>query len=171
MQLEIDDLTEEERALLAHTLAAIRKTRSQGLHFFANFLGFEWEPAPPGRSRVCMPVGPQVRNTRGAVQGGAVATLADLTLAAAVRSALSPEVRLVTVEMRVHYLRPGRGPRLVGEGECVYAGRRFGVAEARISADDGELVALATGTFAVVRPLHAAERDPGEPGSGSAGAS
>lgn len=163
MELDTTDLTADELAILQHTIQAIRRSRTQGLHFFSNFLGLEWESVGNGLARVTMPIGPQIRNTRRVAQGGAVATLADLAMGSAVRSALPPGKRVVTVEMKVNYLRPGGGRELWAEAQCVYAGRRLGVADARITNDQGTLIAIANGTFAVVEPLNQNEPDPGNP--------
>lgn len=163
MELDISDLTAEELQIMEQTLEAIRISRRQGLHFFSNFLRMEWETLENGRSVVHMPVGPQIRNTRGVAQGGAVATLADLAMGSAIRSALPQGKRVVTVEMKVNYLRPGSGHTLTAEARCVHAGRRFGVAEAKITNDEGTLVAIANGTFAVVNPINNNEPDPGNP--------
>lgn len=79
----------------------------------------------------------------GRVQGGAVATLAD----AAVTAAMSGE-RFVPVELKLNYLRPlasdDREAR--AHGRLIHEGRRIAVASAEVVDADGRPVAVASGS-------------------------
>ena len=86
-------------------------------------------------------------NLHGTVHGGAIATLADTAMAAAVAE---DGVAPVTVEMKVTYLEPGSPGTLRAEGRVRKRGRRIIIAEAEITDGEGELVAHAIGTFTTV---------------------
>ena len=83
------------------------------------------------------------------VHGGAIATLADLTvMAAAWCGAPAPEsLRGVTVSMALDYLAPARSTDLIGEGRVLRRGRSLVNCEADVRRADGELVAKAIATY------------------------
>jgi uncharacterized protein (TIGR00369 family) len=83
------------------------------------------------------------------VHGGAIATLADLTvMAAAWCGAQAPESRRgVTVSMALDYLAPARSTDLIGEGRVLRRGRSLVNCEADVRREDGELVAKAIATY------------------------
>lgn len=72
--------------------------------------------------------------------------LADLAESAMAESAGQAEM----FDLKVNYIAPSDG-ELVATARIVHAGRRTIVAECRITAPDGRLVATASGTFAVTR--------------------
>ena len=83
------------------------------------------------------------------VHGGAIATLADLTvMAAAWCGTQAPEsLRGVTVSMALDYLAPARSTDLIGEGRVLRRGRSLVNCEADVRRADGELVAKAIATY------------------------
>jgi uncharacterized protein (TIGR00369 family) len=105
-----------------------------------------------------IPVSPQVVNTSGALQGGLVATLADVAAGQLGLRYLPPGTRFTTADLFVRYLRPVREGFARAVPRMLRAGRRSLVAQVDIfrSVDD-ELAATATVNFVVV------ERDGREP--------
>ncbi|BCO35190.1 TetR family transcriptional regulator [Mycobacterium heckeshornense] len=104
-----------------------------------------------------IPVGPHVVNTSGALQGGLIATLADVAAGQLGLRHLPPGSRFTTADLFVRYLRPVREGFARAVPRILRAGRRSLVAQVDIfrSVDD-ELAATATVNFAVM------ERDNGE---------
>jgi uncharacterized protein (TIGR00369 family) len=90
----------------------------------------------------------------GRVQGGAVATLADAAITAAIRSAEPGTVRFVPVELKLNLLRPlvsdGRDAR--AHGRLIHGGRRTAVASAEVLDADGRVMAVATGSAVAAAP-------------------
>ena len=86
------------------------------------------------------------------VQGGAVATLAESALSAALQARLPPRTALAPIDLKVNYLRPlaadGRIATATGSG--VHAGRRIAVANAEVLNADGKPVAVATGSAMIL---------------------
>lgn len=82
------------------------------------------------------------------IHGGAIASLADLTvMAAAWCGASAPETRrAVTVSLALDYVAPARATDLVGEGRALRRGRSLVNCEAEILCPGGELVAKAIAT-------------------------
>ena len=118
---------------------------------FHALLGLQSGPVSEGMAEVVLPANPRLANSRGDVHGGAIATLMDAALSAAVRSVLPKGTSCATVTLNVTYLLPGRG-RLAGEGRVLRAGRTLVNAEAYVTDATGRLIAQAVGTFRAVRP-------------------
>ena len=54
-----------------------------------------------------------------------------------------------TIDLRVDYLRPGRGERFTASGRIMRSGRKVAVVRMEMHNEDGLLVAVGTGTYMV----------------------
>ena len=88
-------------------------------------------------------------NQGGTVHGGAVATLVDVAMGAAVFAGTDDDERPVTIEMKVNYLDAGQTGTLRAVATVRRRGSRFTVLEAEVLQDD-RVLAFATGTFTTV---------------------
>ncbi|NNG00113.1 MAG: thioesterase family protein [Desulfobacteraceae bacterium] len=57
--------------------------------------------------------------------------------------------RIGTIDLRVDYLRPGRGNHFVSTGKIMRAGRRVAVARMELANDEEKLIAVGTGTYII----------------------
>jgi uncharacterized protein (TIGR00369 family) len=84
----------------------------------------------------------------GRVQGGAVATLAEAAMTAAIRHASPAAIDFTPIELKLNYLRPlaadGREAR--ARARVIQAGRRIAVAGADVVDADGRPIAVASGS-------------------------
>ena len=85
------------------------------------------------------------------VHGGAIATLADLTVMAAAwcGAEAPPELRGVTVSMTLDFMAPARATDVIGVGRVLRRGRSLTNCEAEIVDPQGRLVAKALATYKV----------------------
>ena len=85
------------------------------------------------------------------MHGGAIATLADLTvMAAAWCGAEAPsELRGVTVSMTLDFMAPARATDVIGVGRALRRGRSLVNCEAEIVDPQGRLLAKALATYKV----------------------
>lgn len=99
--------------------------------------------------RLRLPWSPSNTTIGDMVHGGAIATLADLTvMAAAWCGAQAPDnLRGVTVSMALDYMAPARSTDLIGVGRVLRRGRSLVNCEAEIMTPDGDLVAKAIATY------------------------
>jgi uncharacterized protein (TIGR00369 family) len=99
--------------------------------------------------RLRMPWDPTNATLGDMVHGGAIATLADLTvMAAAWCGAPAPEsFRGVTVSIALDYMAPARATDLIGEGKVLRRGKSLVNCEADVLRPDGERVAKAIATY------------------------
>jgi uncharacterized protein (TIGR00369 family) len=112
-------------------------------------LGIVAEVLEADAVRLRLPWDPTNTTLGDMVHGGAIATLADLTvMAAAWCGTQAPEsLRGVTVSMALDYLAPARSTDLIGEGRVLRRGRSLVNCEADVRRADGELVAKAIATY------------------------
>lgn len=112
---------------------------------FCRYNGIRVETICPGAAEAVMEVREESLNGLGAVQGGAIFTLADLALAAAANSRGN---KAVTQNSTISYLRPGAGSVLRAKATEVSRGRRTGLYEVEVRGETGKLVAkIMSGVF------------------------
>jgi uncharacterized protein (TIGR00369 family) len=85
------------------------------------------------------------------VHGGAIATLADLTVMAAAWCGVQapPALRGVTVSMALDFMAPARATDVIGVGRVLRRGRSLVNCEAEILDPEGRLLAKALATYKV----------------------
>jgi len=95
---------------------------------------------------------PDMANHAGFVHGGMISALADSAMGRSLRTVTPGVARAMSFDLKLSFITPARvGEKLLATGRVVHAGRRTMVAECRIEAPGGRLVATASGTFAVTR--------------------
>jgi len=110
---------------------------------FAARNGIELLEVQEGRALARLAVSGEHLNAAGVVQGGAVFTLADFAFAAASNS--RGNVALA-IEAHVTFLRAARAGFLLAEAREESCSRRLSTCTVRVTGEDGELIALFTGT-------------------------
>jgi uncharacterized protein (TIGR00369 family) len=99
-----------------------------------------------------LPVSPQVVNTSGALQGGLIATLADVAGGQLGQHHLPTGAGMTTADLFVRYLRPITAGSARAVARVLRAGRRSIVTQVDVfRSGDDELAATATVNFAVVK--------------------
>lgn len=88
-------------------------------------------------------------NSRGEVHGGSIATLLDCTLSAAARAHDPAAYGVATIDLTLHYVAAGTGD-LVATARCERRGRSISFVRGEVRAEDGTLVAMATGSFKLI---------------------
>jgi uncharacterized protein (TIGR00369 family) len=130
-------------------LAAQLRDRLASSPFHAS-LGITVQDATRGEVRLSFAASHEHRNLQGLVHGGVLATLVDVAMGLAVRTAIPPGRRHVTIEMTVHFLRPAAPGAIVATGSAVRVGSRIAFAEAGLTDTDDRLLARASGTYSIV---------------------
>jgi uncharacterized protein (TIGR00369 family) len=117
---------------------------------FTAWLRIELMRCWQGEAELMMPVRADLAQNGGLVHGGALATLADNACCWAAASLAGP---LVTANLTVHYLAPGRGDRIRALARTVRIGRRSGVALFDLHAEHGGVrthVATGSATLSLI---------------------
>ncbi|MCM2345027.1 PaaI family thioesterase [Acidovorax soli] len=100
-------------------------------------------------AQVRMGFQPDQANSRGEAHGGAIATLLDCALAASARAHDPAAYGVATIDLTLHYVAAGSGD-LIATARCERRGRSISFARGEVRAEDGTLVALATGSFKLI---------------------
>ena len=111
------------------------------------FLGFDVESVHDGRAVLRLDVLAHHKQVHGVVHGGILAALADTTAAIAAYTILSPGTEIATLELKINYLEPVPGGRVLADAKVLRKGRNFIVTECDIYIADGSLAAKAILTF------------------------
>jgi acyl-CoA thioesterase len=120
---------------------------------FAQLVGFTLRLGRRG-SGTCtaaLEVRPELLNPNGVVHGGALFSMADTVMGAALYSTLGPGEYCATIEIKIHFLQPVTKGKIRCRTRLVHRGRRIAVLESHMSVDR-QPVAQALGTFAILAP-------------------
>ena len=117
--------------------------------------GLRGEQIGHDSARVRMPFDAMHTNSRGDVHGGALAVLLDCALSSAVRAHAPTQFGVVTIDITVHFIAPSSGD-VIASASCQRRGRSLCFASGEVRDTQGELLALATGTFKLVERTAAA---------------
>ena len=118
---------------------------------FVSLLGFELKHFEGGRSEIAYAPKPEHLNSFSVTHGGALMTLLDVSMATAARS-VSPELGVVTIEMKTSFMQPALGP-LTAKGELIHRTATLAFTQATVFDAAGKACAHATGTFKFVKRL------------------
>lgn len=117
---------------------------------FANLIGLRFDHVEDGKCKCSLEVTDDHFHPGGVVHGGIAFSLADSSMAMALISTLDPGYGASTVESKISYLEAVREGVMESEAHIVRRGKRIAFMEAQITRD-GQLVATATATFAIVK--------------------
>lgn len=128
---------------------------------FNRVLGLKVVSTDPGAPRVRFDMRPELigNATRQILHGGVIAAALDVVAGFAIHIALvekqrqaNEEIRfpnIGTVDLRVDYLRPGRGKHFIASCRVVRLGRRIAVTHMELVNDEGELIATGGAAYVV----------------------
>lgn len=95
---------------------------------------------------------------RGILHGGVISSVLDATGGYAIMLALAKEPKpgeklafpnIGTIDLRVDYLRPGRGKHFIATGRVVRLGKRIAVTHMELANDEGQLIATGGAAYVV----------------------
>lgn len=85
------------------------------------------------------------------LHGGAIATLADETLASVAFTVAEEGEATATADLKVDYYQPGKPGRLICRGRVRHRTRRLAFCEATVEQEGGEVIAEARAVIAYIR--------------------
>ncbi|BBY05096.1 PaaI family thioesterase [Mycobacterium noviomagense] len=118
---------------------------------FVAKLGIVADALADDQVRLRLPWDPSNVTIGDMVHGGAIATLADLTVMAAAwcGAEAPPELRGVTVSMALDFMAPARATDVIGVGRALRRGRSLVNCEAEIVDPQDRLIAKALATYKI----------------------
>ncbi len=140
-EMELSSL--EDLQLIKHVINALNKSKENDFHFLGHSLGIEWV----SENETIMHLGLHNENRYGNAQGGALYTLADVTIAQSIFAQLPEGMNISTLELKMNYFKPGQGKSIHAKGSILHWGRKTVGGECNILDESGQLIAKAMGTF------------------------
>jgi len=117
---------------------------------FLHHLNIKLHQVCDGVVEASVPLQPSYMQHQQAAHGGLITTLADSAAGFAAISMTPHDREVVTVELKISFLKAARGASLVAKGKVIKSGRQFHFCEAEVWSD-AILVAKASATMAVVQ--------------------
>ncbi|MBI1751127.1 MAG: PaaI family thioesterase [Acidobacteria bacterium] len=114
--------------------------------------GLTIESVRPGEASMrLLPSKAVINGARGNVNGGVLATMADMVSALALSTAFDGSMPFATSDLHIRYLEPAKG-EVVGEAKVIRFSGRGAILECRLTCGE-HLVALCTANFAIKHGL------------------
>jgi uncharacterized protein (TIGR00369 family) len=92
---------------------------------FVHLLKVELGEVKRGAATLYLEVRDELRQNKGVVHGGVIASLVDTAAAFAIITALEKDQTTTTVDLTIHYLRPLHRGRVTAQARVLRAGRRI----------------------------------------------
>jgi uncharacterized protein (TIGR00369 family) len=127
---------------------------------FNKVLGLRLESMDPKAPKLAFDMRPELvgNSRRGILHGGVISAVLDATGGFAIMLALAKEPKpgeklsfpnIGTIDLRVDYLRPGRGKHFVSTAKVVRLGNRIAVTHMELANDEGELISTGAAAYVV----------------------
>jgi uncharacterized protein (TIGR00369 family) len=95
-------------------------------------LGASLESVESGTVTVACPFDERLTQQHGLLHGGVVASLVDVACGYAALTMMPEDREVLTVEFKIHFLKPAKTDRLIAVGQVVQAGRTLTVCEGSV---------------------------------------
>ncbi len=116
-----------------------------------HLIGFKFTKMEAGYMEGELPFKEVLRQQSGILHGGVIATLADVVCGIAAYSLVAENEYVVTSDLKVSYLNPGVGNRILAKGWVIKAGNRMLFCEAEIiDAESQLLIAKSSATMVII---------------------
>jgi acyl-CoA thioesterase len=147
----IASMAPEEQQL---ALAAVQRYATHAPHGgpLTWLLGIHYTSVGAGYASCTVAVEHAHHNPAGIAHGALAYALLDSAMGAAFYHALERPLGCATLELKVNYVRPVVQGSMTASAELVERTTRFGILTGRVVDAEGNLVALAQGTFAIIQP-------------------
>jgi acyl-CoA thioesterase len=116
----------------------------------ASFLGMVTEQTERGSAISRVKVTPEQLNPHGSVHGAVLFAMVDTAMGAATMSVLDEDQLCASLDVQVRFCKPAFDGELVATATVMQAGKRIVQLQAEVRDQDGGLVGLASGSFAVI---------------------
>jgi acyl-CoA thioesterase len=117
---------------------------------FSKLIGLRLTRINDDYSECVLEASDRLLNVNGNIHGGAIYTMVDVGMGAALHAHLAEDERLTTVEIKINYLIAVTSGTLTCQSRLLHKSRKLAVLESEVRSD-GALIAKATGTFYVTK--------------------
>ncbi|PKN06675.1 MAG: thioesterase [Deltaproteobacteria bacterium HGW-Deltaproteobacteria-7] len=117
---------------------------------FIKLLGVEVLKLENGNCQLSLKIKENFLNVHKNVHGGVIYSMADISMGVAVYSTIKKDEEAATIEIKINYLKPSKGKKLLCDANIIQKGKNIAVLEAEIKEDE-KIVAKAIGTFSIFK--------------------
>ena len=128
-------------------LEQLRKAANKSPYY--RLLGMEVMEIKGGESKIQMPFKQGLTHPYRIVHGGAIASLADSSVAMALISLVEPKDRIATIEFKINFLAPVSKGDLEAHAKIIYKGSKTAVGDVEVKNEEGKLVAKVIATYSI----------------------
>lgn len=115
---------------------------------FTKYIGIKMESIEEGKATFSLDWRKEITQNQGFIHGGIVTAMADIACGHSALSTLEEGTEIVTVELKINFIRPAIGNRIIATGKVVNSGRTLIVVESEVAnADTGKIIAKCLATF------------------------
>jgi uncharacterized protein (TIGR00369 family) len=129
--------------------ALINKMKTD-IPFWA-LLGMEVVDVKKGWGKVRLPFTKKLSQPDGYAHGGAIFSPADAAVAIALLGMIDRSETLLTVEMKINYLKSVKEGDIIAEAKVVHKGKRTALGDVEVRNSEGELVAKGLATYMILQ--------------------
>lgn len=140
--------TEFEELYPKFRTALIEKAHT--VHPFWSLLGMTLVDVKKGWALVKMPFAEQLTQADGIAHGGSIFSAADAAVGMALLGLIGRDETMVTLEMKINYLKPFSQGAILAEAAIVQKGARTALGEVCVATEAGELIAKALATYMIL---------------------
>ena len=130
-------------------LEKIKKVTNNSPYY--QLLGMEIMEIKEGESKIQMPFKQGLTHPYRIVHGGAIASLADSSVAMALISLVEPKDRITTIEFKINFFAPVSKGDLEAHAKIIHKGSKTAVGEVEVKNEEGKLVAKVIATYSIRR--------------------
>jgi acyl-CoA thioesterase len=130
-------------------LEQIRKVANNCPYY--QLLGMEIMEIKEGESKIRMPFKQGLTHPYRIVHGGAIASLADSSVAMALISLVEPKDRIATIEFKINFFVPVTKGQLEAHAKIIHKGSKTAVGDVEVKNEEGKLVAKVIATYSIRR--------------------
>jgi acyl-CoA thioesterase len=119
-------------------------------HPFWQLLGMELTDVKQGWAVVRLPFDPKLTQADGLAHGGSIFSAADAAVAMALIGMIDRNATMVTLEMKINYIKPFTGGEIQAQAAIISKGSRTAVGEVDITNQDGQIIAKCIATYMII---------------------
>ncbi|MBA3031078.1 MAG: PaaI family thioesterase [Desulfobacteraceae bacterium] len=119
-------------------------------HRFWQLIGMELTDVKKGWASVRLPFDPKLTQADGLAHGGAIFSAADAAVAMALIGMIDRNSTMVTLEMKINYIKPFTQGEILAEAAIVNKGSRTAVGEVDVTNQEGQLIAKCIATYMII---------------------
>jgi len=124
--------------------------KGQSAHPFWKLLGLELVDIKKGWALVRLPFDPKLTQADGIAHGGSTFSAADAAVAMALIGMIERNETMVTLEMKLNYLKPFVQGEILAEARIVQKGSKTALGEVTVRNGDNGLIAKGLATFVIL---------------------